>query len=297
MMNELKILNRLLPTLTQTPDVVTGPGDDCAVLKASGEFLLLAAVDQVIGGVHYYSGITSPAAAGAKLMKRNLSDIAAMGGTPKWALLALAVNGRSEEWLLEFCRGAHEAGAAFGVPVVGGDLAELENKGEAGSLTILGEIAASEVILRSGARPGDRLYVTGEFGNSLTSGHHLNFTPRLREGRLLARKHFATAMLDVSDGLLLDAVRLACASQVDLVMNPGKVPLRAGAVRETAFSDGEDYELLFTVPQDRCGELERDWPSDFAPLHCIGTAEQGNGEVRTPAGTILSRNRKIGYEH
>ena len=95
MMNELKILNRLLPTLTQTPDVVTGPGDDCAVLKASGELLLLAAVDQVIGGVHYYSGITSPAAAGAKLMKRNLSDIAAMGGTPKWALLALAVNGRS----------------------------------------------------------------------------------------------------------------------------------------------------------------------------------------------------------
>lgn len=297
MMNELKILNRLLPTLTQAPDVVNGPGDDCAVLKTSGELRLLAAVDQLIGDVHYYMDSTPAAAAGAKLMKRNLSDIAAMGGTPKWALLALAVNGRTEEWLLEFCRGVNEAGAACGVSLVGGDLAELKKHGEAGSLTILGEIAASEVILRSGAHPGDRLYVTGEFGNSLASGHHLDFTPRLREGRLLAAKHFATAMLDVSDGLLLDAVRLARASQVDLVIAPETVPLRSGATRETALSDGEDYELLFTVPAERSGELERVWPSDFAPLHCIGTAERGEGEVRSPAGHILSRNRKIGYEH
>lgn len=298
MINERKILGSLLPTLTQTSEVVVGPGDDCAALTiGNGESLLLAAVDQLIGDVHYLAASTNPAVAGAKLLKRNLSDIAAMGGTPKWALLALAANGRTEEWILNFCAGIREAGEKYNVPIIGGDLAELKSPGEVGSLTILGEINASEVILRSGAQAADRLYVTGEIGNSFLSGHHLNFVPRLAEGRFLAQGHFATALLDISDGLLLDAVRLASASQVDLVLDVAKVPLRAGAVVETALSDGEDYELLFTVPPGKCLQLEQEWPSHLAPIHCIGYVVPGAGQVRSPAGNIISQHRKIGYEH
>ncbi len=297
MINELKILEQLLPTLRKSSELVIEPGDDCAALQLPGGQLLLVAIDQVIGEIHYDSQLTSPMVAGAKLMKRNLSDIAAMGGTPRWALLSLAVNGRSEEWILDFCSGVRDAGEAFGVPLIGGDLATLPMVGEVGSLAILGEVPATEVVRRSGARPGDLLYVTGAIGNSYKSGHHLDFQPRLGEGRFLASKHLASSMLDVSDGLLLDAIRLAKASHVDLVLEVDAVPLRSGADRQLALSDGEDYELLFTVPAERAESLEREWSQGFATLTRIGIVETGSGTVWSPTRENLSENRKVGYEH
>lgn len=298
MLNERHILSQLLPGLAATESVAVGPGDDCAALRTSGGGpLLLAAVDQVIAGVHFLSEGTAPARAGAKLMKRNLSDIAAMGGTPRWALLAFAARGRSESWVLEFCRGAADAGMRYGTPLTGGDIAGLERDGVAASLTILGEVAESEIVLRRGAKPGDLLYVTGWIGNSFLSEHHLDFTPRLAEGRFLASHRFASAMLDISDGLLLDASRLAAASQVALTVEQERIPLRAGAVPESAWSDGEDYELLFTVPADVATQLEAEWPPGFAPLTRIGSVSAGSGEVLDPEGNSLTEHRKSGYEH
>ena len=227
MLNECHILTQLLPGLPVSASVAVGPGDDCAALRTSGGGpLLLAAVDQVIAEVHFAAASTSPERAGAKLVKRNLSDIAAMGGTPRWALLAFAARNRSETWILEFCRGAADAGMRYGVPLVGGDIAELASDGVCASLAILGEVAENEIVLRRGAKPGDRLYVTGCIGNSFRSEHHLDFTPRLAEGRFLAAHHFASAMLDISDGLLLDASRLATSSQVALTVEPERIPLR-----------------------------------------------------------------------
>ena len=182
MMDELKILSGLLPELAQNSSVAVGPGDDCAVLLLpGGDVDLLAAADQLICDVHYTSD-TPPETAGAKLLKRNLSDIAAMGGRPLWALLTVAANGRSPEWLLRFCRGAAECGKKYGVPIVGGDLASLPPRTEVGTLTILGEVPRGKAVLRSGAKPGEAVYVTGEIGNSFDSRHHLDFTPRLAEG-------------------------------------------------------------------------------------------------------------------
>ncbi len=290
MPDELEILRRLLPGLPAGSGVALGPGDDCAALEISGGKLLLAAVDQLVGGVHYLPESTSPERAGAKLMKRNLSDIAAMGGIPRWALLAVAFEGRSADWVTAFCRGAAAAGTRYGVAVVGGDLARLAGKGEAASLTILGEVAAKEMVCRSGACPGDLVYVTGAIGNSFLSEHHLDFEPRLAEGRFLAANGFATAMLDVSDGLLLDAERLAAASGADITIDAAAVPLRAGAALPGALGDGEDYELLFTVRGEEAERLEREWPKELAPIRRIGFVAAGEGRLRGEYG-------RKGYEH
>lgn len=290
MMDELKILAGLLPELEQDPSVAVGPGDDCAVLLLpGGEYDLLAAADQLICGVHYTAD-TPPEAAGAKLMKRNLSDIAAMGGRPRWALLTVAANGRSPDWILDFCRGAAECGKKYGVPVVGGDLASLPVRTEAGTLTILGEVPHGGAVLRSGAKPGEGVYVTGEIGNSFASRHHLDFTPRLAEGEFLRGR--AGAMLDISDGVLLDASRLARASHVDVVIDAARVPLRSGAALPRALSDGEDYELLFTAPPG----LEASWPKHLTPIRRIGDVIAGSGAVRKANGEEFS-NGKLGYEH
>ena len=289
-MDELKILAGLLPGLEQNSTVALGPGDDCAVLLVPGGSVdLLAAADQLICDVHYTAD-TPPGTAGAKLMKRNLSDIAAMGGRPLWALMTVAANGRSPEWLLRFCNGAAECGKRYGVPIVGGDLASLPPRTEVGTLTILGEVPHGKAVLRSGAQPGEAVYVTGEIGNSFASNHHLDFTPRLAEGEFLRGR--AGAMLDISDGLLLDAARIARASRVDLVIDAARVPLRAGAELPQALSDGEDYELLFTAPPG----LEASWPSDLTPVARIGEVVPGSGTVRSADGKEYS-NGKLGYEH
>ena len=288
--DELKLLYGVLAGLRQNSTVAVGPGDDCAVLLfPGGGFDLLAAVDQLVRDVHYTAD-TPPEAAGAKLMKRNLSDIAAMGGRPLWALMTVAANGRSTEWLERFCLGAAKCGEKYGVPVVGGDLASLPPSTEVGTLTILGDVPQGRAVLRSGAKPGEAVYVTGEIGNSFDSGHHLDFVPRLAEGEFLRGR--AGAMLDISDGLLLDASRIARASRVDLVIDSARVPLRAGAVLPQALSDGEDYELLFTAPPG----LETSWPEELTPITRIGKVVPGAGAVRNIDGEEYS-NGKLGYEH
>ena len=288
-LEELKILETLLPELPQDASVVLGPGDDCAVLETSGDTELLAAVDQLARDIHYTAD-TPPGLAGEKLLKRNLSDIAAMGGTPRWALLTVAAGGRDGRWVLEFCRGVSRCAAKYRVSVAGGDLAGLKTDTEVATLTILGEVPAGRAIRRSGARPGDALYVTGEIGNSFASRHHLTFSPRLEEGVFLRGK--ATAMLDISDGLLLDARRLARASQADLKLDAALVPLRAGARLPDALSDGEDYELLFSAPP----ELETRWDRRLAKLTRIGEVLPGEGRILDADGNEYNLDR-IGYEH
>lgn len=296
MLDELNILRQLLPSLPRNDGVAVGPGDDCAALAWTGGRVLLAAVDQVVGDVHYHRDVTPPEAAGRKLMCRNLSDIAAMGGVPRWALLAVAAGGRGPDWVLAFCRGASGAGARYGVAVVGGDLAGFPGEGEVAALTILGEVEEKKMLLRGGAKPGDALYVTGTLGNSLASGWHLDFEPRLEEGKFLADNGFASAMLDISDGLVLDAARLAEASRLRLRIDPDTLPLRAGATREGALSDGEDYELLFTVPAEQEAGLVRNWKLT-TKLTRIGVAEAGTPDVLDPSGKSLLTGGKCGYEH
>jgi len=290
-MKEIEFLHRILPVFHTPQEAVVPNGDDCGAVRCSDAVLLLAA-DQLIAGVHFDPSDTTPEEAGAKLLKRNLSDIAAMGGEPRWALCTLAVGGFSEDWLARFFQGVEDCGKRYCTAILGGDLAHVEH-GLIASLSIAGTLTAPPVC-RSGVKPGDRLYVTGELGNSYFSRHHLHFTPRLAEGKFLAEKSYASAMMDLSDGLLLDASRMAESSRCQLRIDPAKLPLRQGATVSGAMGDGEDYELLFAVPQEKEPELLQNFPASFAPLTCIGEAVCGSG-VTDRLGNVISCNK--GYEH
>ena len=298
-MNEIKLLEKILPALKQDKNVFLGPGDDCAALDLGTGDLLLAAVDQVISTVHYDRLTTTPRLAGAKLLKRNLSDIAAMGGKAAWALLALATNTDDDKYLLEFYDGLREEAEKFNISLCGGDFASLPagETGEVASLTILGTVERDVMCRRSGAQTGDIVFITGALGNSYKSNRHLTFEPRLAEGRFLASNAYANAMIDISDGLLLDARRLAEASEVALMLELEHIPVNDGASLEQALSDGEDYELLFCVSADKAETLRKEWAFETALTFIGKIRENPQGEVVSSKGEDLSERFKMGYEH
>jgi len=269
-----------------------GIGDDCAVLRPSRGRRLIT-VDAVVHGIHF-DGRTQPRAAGAKLLKRNLSDIAAMGGRPRAAVVALALDGRvSRAWLAEFHRGLAAESRRHRVPVVGGDVARLPG-GFVATLTLVGD-APRRILTRSGARPGDRIYVTGELGRSLPTGHHHRFRPRLAEGAWLSRRSEVRALMDVSDGLAKD-LRALTPGRCEARIETSELPRRDGATVREALCDGEDYELVFAAAaRSRADALEAAWRRAFprTRLTCIGRFER-TGRAR---GGLRGMGTLRGYEH
>jgi len=275
-----------------SPMSPAGIGDDCAVIKpARGRELLT--VDPVIHGVQF-DGRVPAGAAGAKLMKRNLSDIAAMGGRPRAAVVALALDGRvSLAWLAEFYRGLARESRRFGVAIVGGDVARLPGAFVA-TLALAGE-AQGRVLTRSGARLGDCIYVTGVLGGSLASGHHVHFEPRLAEGAWLARQRGVRSMMDVSDGLAKDLAALTPHGAEPALDGPS-VPRRRGAGLRGALCDGEDYELLFCAgPGTGRASLAKSWRRAFprTRLTCIGRFVRAGS---LPPSALSLRDYR-GYDH
>ncbi len=253
-----------------SPRAPFGIGDDCAVVPA-GRAAQLITVDPVIYGEHFNDTVP-PRAAGEKLFKRNLSDIAAMGGRPRAAVLALALDSRVKlAWLEQFYRGLAAVSRRYRVPIVGGDIAHHKG-GIVATLTLVGESSPARVVTRTGARLGDWIFVSGTLGNSLRSGHHWNFAPRLAEGQWLARQCDVRAMLDVSDGLAKDLRALAPRGAVP-ALDRAALPLRAGADMRAALTDGEDYELVFALAAraDRAAFI-RAWRKKFprTKLSCLG---------------------------
>jgi thiamine-monophosphate kinase len=275
-----------------SPAAPRGIGDDCAVIPpARGRELVT--VDPVIHGVHFDSR-TRAGEAGAKLIKRNLSDIAAMGGRPRAAVVALALDGMTSlAWLAAFHRGMAREARRHGVAIVGGDVAVLAGSFVA-TLTLLGE-SRGRVLTRTGARAGDWIYVTGALGRSLPTGHHHSFRPRLAEGAWLAGRAEARAMMDLSDGLAKDLGSLTPRGLAPEVFS-GLVPRRDGASLREALCDGEDYELLVAVASGaRRPALEAAWGRAFprTPLTCIGRLVRAGAVA--PDAINLGDYR--GYEH
>lgn len=260
---------------TASPRSPFGLGDDCAVVPSSKAPQLIT-VDPVIYGRHFDDKVP-PAAAGAKLFKRNLSDIAAMGGVPRAAVVALAIDPAvSIRWLEQFYRGIARVSRMHGVPVVGGDVAQLTG-GIVATLTLLGGARSphQRILTRSGARPGDWICVTGSLGGS-RQAHHWNFSPRLAEGAWLASRREVVAMMDVSDGLAKDLSSLTppgAMARLDSRM----IPISGDARRASrssgrsalahALGDGEDYELVFALRGTTEFEsFARDWRRRFPRL-------------------------------
>ena len=237
------------------PGVVVDSGDDAAVVRIGREQVLFK-TDTVIDGVHFDSAAARPEEIGHKAVARPLSDLAAMGGVPTFAVVAMMVpRSAREAWTKRVMTGMERTAAAFGTAIVGGDL-----KSHAGKLAIavalIGKIKGRP-IRRGGARPGDAIAVTGPLGGSIL-GRHLRFTPRVREAQELIRKHTIHAMIDLSDGLATDLAHVCEESGVGATIDEARIPVASEArwlslrdgrgPLEHALTDGEDYELLFTLP-------------------------------------------------
>ncbi len=276
-----------------SPKSPFGIGDDCAVVPA-GRSAQLITVDPVIYGEHFDDKVPARGA-GAKLFKRNLSDIAAMGGIPRAAVVALALDSRTRTaWLRDFYKGLAKVATDYGVPVVGGDIAHHKG-GIVATLTLVGETSPKRFLTREGARAGDFIFVTGQLGGSLKSGHHYKFNPRLAQGAWLAARPEVRSMMDLSDGIAKD-LRALCPKNALPALIPEEIPCRKGCDLRAALCDGEDYELLFTVDHHAdLGALSADWHAAFPglPLSLIGFFTK---KGHMPDGA-LNLDKFRGFEH
>lgn len=319
---EFRLIEQLAERARGSEAVLLGIGDDAAVLAPSASHTVVTC-DTMVEGVHFRWDLMTPREIGRKLLSVNLSDVAAMGGRPTFALLMMSLPGDLPRAAFEGIRDGFMATAdEFEVALVGGDTTRTDGPVVL-SVTLHGEVPFG-ALLRSGAQVGDRVCVTGALGESalglrlllerpalrsahpLVVGRHVDPTPRLAQGLAAARDGLATAAIDLSDGLVQDAGHVARRSGVALRIELARVPVSdafRAAAAALGLSDtltalvagGEDYELLLTIPQDRKPPAA----IDGVPLTEIGQVVEGPvGEVilMAPEGGILSLQQK-GWDH
>lgn len=250
-------------------ELLVGPGDDAAVVRTPEGDVLVLTVDQLVEGRHYTAGTALDPVA-RKAIARSVSDVAAMGAVPVWAM-ATGLLPEGFEKGDELFAAMSKWALHFGCPLIGGDIATGPGP-LALTVTVCGRMEEGhEPKLRSGARVGDEVWLTGAVGNSFNSGWHLAFEPRVALGRAASACAGVHAMIDLSDGLGRDAGRVGRASGVKLEIEASKIPLRAGATDwKQAASDGEDYELLI-VGKDLAGKL----PGLLGPIGVVTSGRPG----------------------
>lgn len=301
-----------------------GGGDDAAILRVPDDRDLAATVDTIVAGVHFPEQ-TPARAVGHRALAVNLSDLAAMGAHPAWALLALTLPQADEAWLEEFAAGFYTLAQTAGIALAGGDTA----RGPLSiTVTALGHVPRQHGLRRAGARPGDRVYVSGVLGaaaaglailqqadsqqaNSKRTGkaadellHRFYYPqPRIALGQTL--RDYASAAIDVSDGLLADLDHILNASRVGATLDVERIPVAEAAqalfgedaARRQALGGGDDYELCFTVPQARASELERAVIAMDCPITRIGVINREPGlRCRDGAGRLLEIGQP-GFQH
>jgi thiamine-monophosphate kinase len=308
-MNEFELIAKLTKALPANENVVVGAGDDCAVLDLGvPEKLVLFKTDAVVEGIHF-TRETPPEKIGRKALARCLSDIAAMAGTPTAALVTIALpNNFDADFVTKIYDGLNALAEKFGVAVVGGETTTNPERILI-SIALLGTVPRGKLILRSGAKVGDAIFVTGELGGALAE-KHLSFGPRLAEARWLAEKFSLHAMLDVSDGLGGDLRHILNASKVGAEILKSAVPVSRAAklaARKSssakpafvaALTDGEDFELLFTIASKDAVKLLDTWKKKFPELRlsCIGKIVAGDGIlIRDKSGS--HKFNAHGYVH
>lgn len=308
-MNEFELIARLTRSLSTNKMVVNGSGDDCAVLDVGlPDRLLLFKTDAVVEGIHF-TRAAAPEKIGHKALARCLSDIAAMAGKPAAALVTLAL---PKDFEVAFVEGIYAGMNALArkhkVAIVGGETTTNPERVLI-SISLIGFVPRGKSPLRSGAKVGDAIFVSGELGGSL-SGRHLEFEPRLEEARWLAEHFSIHAMIDLSDGLAGDLKHILQASRVGADLLTTAIPITREAKLASraessskppllaALTDGEDFELLFTVASRDAVPLLDAWKEQFPDLRltCIGKIITGEGvTLRDKHGH--RRLNLHGYEH
>ena len=307
--DEFELISRLKAKLPTGDSVVVGAGDDCAVIDVGvpGKWQLHK-TDAVVEGVHFTKD-ADPRQIGHKALGRALSDIAAMAGTPRWATVTLGLpDGFDAERVESIYDGMAALAKRHDVSLVGGETVVNPERLFIG-VSLVGEIARDKCILRSGASVGDGVWVTGELGGSI-AGHHIAFTPRLAEARWLAAHCQPSAMIDLSDGLAGDLGHLLTEANVGAELLESALPIRREArlrARESeaakppllaALTDGEDYELCFTLGQGSAVALLDQFKQEFpdTPLSCIGKIVERPGlKIRQKSGIMKIATR--GHVH
>jgi len=298
-MNEFELIARLTKTLPANAAVVTGAGDDCAVLDFGlPDKLFLFKTDAVVEGVHFDKG-APPEKIGRKALARCLSDIAAMAGTPAAAVVTLGLPEPFQpETIEKIYDGLNALAHKHGVAIVGGETTA-NRECLFISTALLGTVGRGRQILRSNARAGDVIFVTGELGGA-SAGKHFNFEPRLAEARWLAEHFPIHALIDLSDGLAGDLRHILKASGVGAELLKSAIPVSRAAKEiarknpfgksplAAALSDGEDFELLFTAAAGDAVKLLDAWKKRFPKLKlsCIGKTVAGESiTLRDKSGT------------
>jgi thiamine-monophosphate kinase len=291
-----------------------GIGDDAAVLRFPAAHEVLVTTDFSLEGVHFRRDWHPPESVGHRCLARGLSDIAAMGGEPVAAFLSLALPAKlPQKWVDGFLRGLIELASQYGVKLAGGDTAESRN-GVLADIVVLGSAPRGKAVRRSGAKPGDCIYVTGALGASALAlqkmyAHpkkklnpkkypkHFFPEPRVAVGRYLSAHKMASSMIDLSDGLSTDLHHLCEESGVGAQIDADLVPRAAGTNTEVASLEqvlhgGEDYELLFTVP------AKRRVPGSIAgvPVTLIGEVSRSKRVILLQGG-VAAVLRPHGWEH
>ena len=295
---EINLIKRFAGQIRIDSSVVKGSGDDTAVVKWTRDKYLLLKCDMVIEGVHFKLKDAKPFQIGWKAMCRNISDIAAMGGVPRYALVSWAMDPESSVELADgIFKGMKSAADKFGINIVGGDVSKARNIFI--DVSMAGEVEKKNLVTRSGARTGDVIMVTGAIGGSIR-GRHLDFIPRVAEARGLVKKFKINSMIDVSDGFLLDLGRILEASGKGARIYKNLIPISPDAADpDSALTDGEDFELLFTMSvQEARRFLRTEYAKMQTPVTIIGEVTDkvhgykivGKGGKETP---VLLK----GYEH
>jgi thiamine-monophosphate kinase len=281
-MGEDALVARLVELVPRDSDPLAGPGDDCAVIDSGSGELLLLKTDAMVAGVHFLPE-TPAEAVGWKAVARVVSDFAAMGGKPRHFLVTLAVStGTPLEWVDGLYRGIGRCLRTHHSVLAGGETSRVpEGSAAVISISATGSVTRERLTLRSTAKPGDVLLVTGTMGGSFLTGKHLDFSPRLKEADWLVSNFKPTAMMDISDGLAKDLPRLALASGCGFVLDRASLPVTAGCDMAQALGDGEDFELLMSMEPAKQLDLLRAWQAAFpdVPLSVIGRmVGAGQGE-------------------
>lgn len=309
-MNEFDLIEYLKRKVPKSDRVPLGIGDDAAVVIPGPGKQLVVSTDAIVEDVDFILKELSPEKIGRKALAINLSDLAAIGAKPlAFVIMIGKPKTLSTDWLKRFYDGLLKLAEEYEVPCVGGDFSRA--KEFFANVTIFGTCPPRRAVKRSGASAGDWIAVTGSLGGSLIK-HHYDFTPRVREGILLSDRAMPTAMIDISDGLVQDLAHILRASGVGAVLDLDAIPVSRDAKRmgrgnkakalASALNDGEDFELLFTVPLRKKISLNSLWKKRFpgVPLTWIGRIEGETPEIqwtirgkKVPAPELL----KEGFSH
>jgi thiamine-monophosphate kinase len=315
-MTEFDLIRRYFTR--NTPNALLGVGDDAALLKVSEGYVLAVSSDMLVSGTHFFPD-ADPFLLGHKTLAVNLSDMAAMGATPRWATLAMALPELSETWMEKFSAGFFSLAEQYGVELIGGDT----TRGPLNlCVTIFGEVPAHKALRRSGAQLGDEIWVSGTLGDAALALAHLQsriqlsdaeyvacapalHQPQPRVALGLALRNIANSAIDISDGLLADLGHILEASKLAASINFSALPvsptlrdyLQQALGKQCALSGGDDYELCFTAPVARHAELQNISARLKLPLTCIGKIVAGSGCLVHDAAANPIHMESSGYEH